>query len=136
MTVEYPKPLPQLTDDNGPYLEGLRERELRLQRCGACGRYRYPPARFCPHCLSEEASWEVASGRGTLYSFIVVHQLYHPGFRDDIPYNVAIVELDEGPRITSNVVGCENRDLKIGMRLVAEYFDATPEATILKFRPA
>ncbi len=136
MTTEYAKPLPQPTDDNGPYLEGLQARELRLQKCGGCNRYRYPAARFCPYCLSDEAVWEKVSGAGTVYSFIIVHQLYHPGFRDDIPYNVAVVQLNEGPRVTSNIIGCANSDVKIGMKVTAEFVAVTPEASLLKFRPA
>jgi uncharacterized OB-fold protein len=136
VTTEYAKPLPQPTDDNGPFLEGLQAGELRLQHCGGCGRYRYPPSRYCPSCLSDNSAWEKASGKGTVYSFIVVHQLYHPGFRDDIPYNVAVVQLDEGPRVTSNITGCANSNVKIGMPVVATFVAVTPEASILKFRPA
>lgn len=136
MTTEYLKPLPQPTEDNGPYLEGLQAKELRLQKCGSCARYRYPAARFCPNCLAEGGDWEAVSGRGTIYSFIIIHQLYHPGFRDDIPYNVAIVQLAEGPRVTSNIVGVANSDLKVGMEVRAEFVQATPDASLLKFRPA
>jgi uncharacterized OB-fold protein len=136
LTTEYTKPLPQPTDDNEPYLEGLRANELRLQHCNSCRRYRYPAARYCPYCLSDDAAWEKVSGKGTIYSFIIVHQLYHPGFRDDIPYNVAVVQLEEGPRVTSNIVGCKNDDVRIGMSVAAEFVPVTPEASLLKFRPA
>lgn len=136
MTAEYRKPLPLPTDENKDYLEGLRAGQVRVQKCSGCGRFRYPPAQFCPTCLSDMGSWEQLSGRGTIYSYIVLHQLYHPGFRYDLPYNVAVVELNEGPRITTNIVGCRNEDLRIGMAVVAEFFEATPDATILKFRPA
>lgn len=136
MRAEYRKPLPLPTEENETYLEGLKQKQIRLQKCTGCGRSRYPPARFCPACLSEKASWEPACGRGTVFSFIIVHQLYHPGFGDDLPYNVAIVALEEGPRITTNISGCRNEDVRIGMPVVADYFEATPEATILKFRPA
>jgi len=124
------------TEENKTYLEGLKQKQIRLQKCTGCGRFRYPPAQFCPACLSENASWAPACGRGTVFSFIIVHQLYHPGFRDDLPYNVAIVALDEGPRITANITGCRNEDVRVGMLVVADFFEATPEATILKFRPA
>ncbi len=136
MTTEYRKPLPLRTEENAPYLDGLKQRRLLLQRCDGCGKLRYPAAMFCPSCLAEGAQWVEVSGRGTVYSFIILHQPYHPGFRDELPYNVAVVELEEGPRVVTNIVGCANEDIKIGMGVTAEYFDATPEATILKFRPA
>jgi hypothetical protein len=136
----YPKPIPQPTEDNAEFLAGLRRGEVRLQRCDACGRFRYPCARFCPYCLSADAQWLTTSGRGRIYSFIVVHQLYHPGFRGDLPYNVAVIQLDEGPRLTSNVVGCDNAALRIDMPVVADVqqVDAGDDvaAAILKFRPA
>ena len=136
MTAEYAKPLPLRTEENAPYINGLKEKQVRLQRCGGCGRFRYPPSQFCPSCLSDEAEWQGVSGRGTVYSFIIVHQLYHPSFREDIPYSVAVVELDEGPRLTANIVGCANDDLRIGMPVQADFFQAAPDAVILKFRPA
>jgi uncharacterized protein len=135
MTAEYLKPLPLPTDENMPFLEGLKEGKVRVQQCSNCSAHRYPAAQFCPHCLSQETEWKEASGRGTIYSFIIIHQLYHPGFRDDLPYNVAVVEFEEGPRIVTNVVGCANEDLRIGMAVTAEIVQATPEAAILKFRP-
>ncbi len=136
MTSEYAKPLPYRSEENANYLDGLNERQIRLQACGGCGRFRYPPSQFCPYCLSEAAEWKAVSGRGTVYSFIVVHQLYHPGFKDDIPYPVAIVELEEGPRLTANIVGCSNEDLRVGLAVRPEFVQATADVTILKFRPA
>jgi uncharacterized OB-fold protein len=134
-TSEYPKPLPAPTEENGPYIEGLAAHELRIQRCAACRQYRYPAAMFCPNCLSDEAAWETVSGRGTIYSFIIIHQLYHPGFKEDLPYSVAVVELEEGPRVTANVVGCPNEMLKIGMPVEPDFLDAGDGAVVMRFRP-
>jgi uncharacterized OB-fold protein len=134
-TAEYQKPLPRRTEENAPFLDGLKAGEIRLQHCGGCGRCRYPAARYCPSCLSDRVEWRRASGAGRLYSYIVVHQLYDRAFKDDLPYNVAVVELDEGPRIVTNIVGCANEDLRIGMAVRAEFVPATPEITLLKFRP-
>ena len=135
MTTEYRKPLPLRTEENAAYLDGLKQRQLLLQRCAECREYRYPPSMHCPRCLSDRAEWARASGGGSVYSFIILHQPYHPGFRDDLPYNVAVVELDEGPRVVTNIVGCANEDISIGMPVTAEFFDATEESTLLKFRP-
>lgn len=134
--TEYQKPLPVRTEENAPYWDSAKRHALELQRCGGCGRFRYPPSAFCPHCLSEEAEWQPASGKAAVYSFIIVHQRYDPSFADDLPYNVAIVELDEGPRLVTNIVGCRNEDIHVGMPLVITYADVTEEFTLPKFRPA
>jgi uncharacterized OB-fold protein len=76
------------------------------------------------------------SGRGHVYSFIIVHQQHDAAFKDDIPYNVAVVELEEGARLVTNVAGCANSDLRVGMPVQAAFVEATPEVTLLKFRPA
>jgi uncharacterized OB-fold protein len=136
MTTEYRKPLPLRSEENAPYLDGLKRRALLLQRCGVCSKYRYPPSMHCPSCLSDESASVESSGRGFVYSFIILHQPYHPGFREDLPYNVAVVELEEGPRVVTNITGCANEGVRIGMPVTADYFDATPDCTILKFRPA
>jgi len=136
VTTEYRKPLPLRTDENGPFLDGLRQRKLLLQRCNGCGRTRYPAAMHCAGCLSDGVEWVEASGTGSVYSYIILHQPYHPGFRDDLPYNVAVVELAEGPRLVTNIVRCANEDVRIGMAVRAEFVDVSDEATLLKFRPA
>ncbi|MGI8551758.1 MAG: Zn-ribbon domain-containing OB-fold protein [Dehalococcoidia bacterium] len=135
-TTEYEKPLPIKTDENAPYWESAKQQELRLQRCSQCGKFRYPPAPFCPHCLSSEAEWRPISGKATVYSYIIVHQRYDPSFAGDLPYNVTIVELEEGPRFVTNVVDCRNEDLRIGMPLLITYQVATEEFTLPKFGPA
>src|SRR5450830_1161897 len=136
MPGEYAKPLPARNEENGEYIDGLQAHEVRLQRCTACQQFRYPAAMFCPNCLSDSAAWTAVPGRGVVYSYIIVHQLYHPGFKDDLPYAVAVVELQEGPRVTANIVGCPNERVHVGMPVVADFLNATPEATVLRFRPA
>jgi uncharacterized OB-fold protein len=86
-------------------------------------------------CLSSEAIWERASGRGTVYTFTVTHQNQAPGFRDELPYVFAIVELAEGVRIVTNVVGCPPDAVRIGMPVEVVFEDVTPEITLPKFRP-
>ena len=90
----------------------LRRGELRVQRCGACARLRYPAAIVCPDCLSAETEWEAVSGRGTVFSFVVFHRAYHPAREGKVPYTVALIELDEGPIMLSNVVDVDAGDAR------------------------
>jgi uncharacterized OB-fold protein len=130
----YDKPLPVRDAENAPYYDALQRHQMRLQRC-ANGHFRYPVNPVCPDCLSPEFTWEPVSGQGTIYSFVVVHQLYDPGFKEDLPYNVAVVELEEGPRLVTNVTGCRNEDVCVGMPVRVRYDDITPEFTLAKFEP-
>ena len=134
--MTYDKPLPAISDENAPYYESLKQHAMRLQRCTNCRAFRYPASSHCPHCLSEQAEWTPVSGRGTVYSWIVMHQIYDPAFKAEAPYNVAIVELAEGPRLTTNIVDCSNDVIQIGMPLVVAYDDVSEQITLAKFRPA
>lgn len=97
--------LPKLdiTDLNRPYWEALRDGRLTFQRCG-CGNAWLPARRECPRCLRDGARWENASGQGRLLSWVVYHTAYHPAFAGRLPYHVALVELDEGPRLLTRVL--------------------------------
>jgi uncharacterized OB-fold protein len=135
-STEYQKPLPVKTEENAPYWESAKRHALEMQRCGDCGRFRYPVAMFCPFCLSDKTEWQLISGKAAVYSFIIVHQRYDPSFANDLPYNVAVVELDEGPRLVTNIVGIANDQIRVGMPLMISYDDVTDEFTLPKFRPA
>ena len=134
--MSYEKPLPRVTADNRPFWEATKRHELRLQRCDDCGRFRYPPAPVCPQCLSESAQWARVSGRGTITTFIVMHKVYFPSFAQDAPYNVVQVELEEGPRLTANLVDVPNDQIRVGMPVEAVFDDVTPEITLPRFRRA
>jgi uncharacterized OB-fold protein len=129
------KPLPAVTEDGAPYWAATRAGELRVQRCAACGHLRFPPSVVCPKCLAFGHEWTKLSGRGTIWSFIIVHRPQHPGFFADAPYNVAIVELEEGIRMHTNVVECANEDLKIGLPVEVVFEKVDDEITLPKFRP-
>lgn len=135
-TAEYQKPLPVLTEENRPYWDSAKAHALRMQQCGGCGRFRYPIARFCPNCLSDAFEWQPVSGKATVYSFIIVYQRYDPSFADEMPYNVAVVQLDEGPRLVTNLRGIKNEQIRAGMAVTIDYDDVTDEITLPKFRPA
>jgi uncharacterized OB-fold protein len=134
MRTDYAKPLPVRDAENAPYWDALKAHQMRLQRC-ANGHFRYPVNPVCPVCLSHDYTWEPVSGRGTVYSFIVVHQVYDPGFKGDVPYNVAVVELAEGPRLLTNLTGVANDDIRIGMPVRVVYDDVTDDFTLAKFAP-
>jgi hypothetical protein len=129
------KPLPRPTEDSAPFWEAACRGELRLQRCNDCGHVRFPPALLCARCLSERAEWVALSGRGTVYSWIVVHQSQHPAFNADVPYNVAIIQLDEGPRMHSSIIDCPNDQIAIGMPVTVAFEKVSDDAALVKFRP-
>ena len=129
------KPLPRPTEDSAPYWEAARAGELRMQRCLDCGHVRFPPAVLCARCLSERSEWMRLSGRGTVFSWVVVHQSQHPAFNPDAPYNVAIVELEEVPRLHTNLVQCSGEDIRIGMPVEVVFQRVNDEVTLVKFRP-
>ena len=108
----------------------------KCHRCSDCGRHVFYPRSLCPYCLSESLEWVEVSGRGKLYSFTVVRRAMHPAFQEDVPYVYAIVELEEGPRVTSNVINCPLEAVRVDMPLRAVYDSVTPEVTLLKFEPA
>jgi len=136
MSEKYEKLLPRIDEMNRPYWEGAKRHELLLQKCQECGHYRYPPGETCPSCLSDKLEWVKISGRGSVYTWTVFHQAYHPAYKDDIPYAVVAVELEEGPRMITNLVNCGTEDIKMGMPVEVVFDDVTGEVSLPKFRPA
>jgi len=133
LTTQYQKPTPEINDENRAFWEGCRKGELRVQKCSHCSHIRHlSPA--CPQCLKAEHEWVAASGRGTVYSWIVVHQRYNRAFEEDLPYNVTIVELDEGPRMVTSLVDVENQDIKAGTPVEVVFDRVTEEITLPKFK--
>ncbi|MDE2333556.1 MAG: Zn-ribbon domain-containing OB-fold protein [Rhodospirillales bacterium] len=117
------------------FWDALQQNRLMLPRCRDCGHWLFPIGPCCSNCLSDALEWTPLSGKGEVWSFIVYHHAFAPEFKDKLPYNVAIVKLDEGPRIISNVVGIANDEIRNGMRVAAQ-FDPVDEAhTLLRFRP-
>jgi len=135
MSEEHQKPLPRIDDMNRPYWEAAKRHELVLQRCQECGHYRYPPGEICPRCLSDKLEWDKASGQGKVYTWTIFHQIYHPAFANEAPYAVVAVELEEGPRLVSNLVNCKIEDIRMGMPVEVVFDDVTERITLPKFRP-
>ena len=130
------KPLPQISAEMAPFFEAARRQQLVVQRCRGCGTLRFPARDRCSGCLAREAEWVPVSGKGTVFSFAVMHQVYHPGFAAEIPYAVVLVALDEGPRMISNVVGVPPSEIRVGMPLEVTFEAVSPEVTLPKFRVA
>lgn len=133
---EYAKPLPPINSLSRPFWDGTQRRELLLQRCTECGRWRFPPSPRCPECLAETAEWVPCSGRGKVWSWIRMWQRYFPAFADDLPYIVAYVELEEGPRLMTTLVDIDQDDIACDMPVEVVFEDVTAEVTLPKFRPA
>jgi len=100
-------PLPEPTPLSQPYWDALSDGRLTFQHCGKCGHNWLPPRAECPECLGPEWDWQAASGKGRVISWVIYHHAYHDAFKDRLPYNVALVELDEGPRLITNIVNPE-----------------------------
>lgn len=131
----YEKPLPVINEDTAPYWKYCQKHELRMQKCLQCGYIRFPVSIICPKCYSMEAEWTRLSGKGKVYSFIIYRLAYHKSYENDIPYAVAIIHLDEGPRMESNITGCKVEDIKIDMPVELYFDDVTEEISLPKFRP-
>ncbi len=130
------RPIPKPTPETAEFWAGARRQELRIQRCRACGRAYFFPRPFCPHCSSRDVEWFTASGRGRLYSYVINHRP-PPGFQDAAPYVIAIVELEEGPRMMSNVVGVEPvpERLPADLPLEVTWEQLSDEITVPLWRP-
>jgi len=138
VTGSYSKPLPTPQPESDYYWQSARHGKLVLQKCSDCSEAQFYPRVFCTHCGSRAVEWVSASGRGTLFTFAIVHAPPHPGFAGDVPYVTAIVALEEGPMLPSNIVGVEPepQNLNIGMPLEVVFDAVTDEITLPRFRPA
>jgi hypothetical protein len=128
--------LPTPDAETQPYWDAAREHRLLVKRCAACGKAHFYPRPFCPHCWSGDVEWVEASGRATLYTYSVVRRNDLPPFNERVPYVAAVVDLEEGPRMLTNVVDCDEADVRIGMALEVTFRDDADELSIPVFRPA
>jgi uncharacterized OB-fold protein len=126
------KPQPRPSPESLPFWEGAKAHKLLLPRCNACRQFWFPPSARCVHCLSSDFAWNESGGAGRIYSFVVFHRVYHPAFEQGVPYAVAIIELDEGPRMLANIVGTSPDDVRCDMR-VHVVFEDRGDQTIPQF---
>jgi uncharacterized protein len=127
---------PTINDVNRPFWDGCGRGQLLLQRCSHCARLRYPAAVVCPNCLAPEARWQPMSGRGQVFSFVIFHRAYHPAWEGKVPYTVALIELDEGPVMLSNVVGVDPAELAVGLPVAVAFETVDDSLAIPVFAPA
>ena len=131
---DYKKPLPHLDEENRWFFEACARHELYLQKCSSCGTVRFYPRALCPSCMSSKTDYVRASGRGRVYTFTVTHQNQAPGFRDELPYVMAYVELDEGPRILTNIINTPPGEVKIDLPVEVMFEDIDENLAIPKFQ--
>jgi uncharacterized OB-fold protein len=131
------RPIPRATPETAEFWDGARRGELRIQRCRSCGRAYFFPRPFCPNCSSKDVEWFTASGKGKLYSYVIAHRAAY-GFEDMAPYAIAVVQLEEGPRMMTNIAGIANtpENLPINMPVEVTWEQLDDEITIPLFRPA
>ncbi len=130
----YEKFVPEIPPLHEPFWAALRQHRVELQQCRRCGQFRFVPSELCP-CGSPEYSWAPIAGTGEVYTYTIVHRAPTPAYQQDAPYVIAHVTMDEGPRMISNVVGCDPSDVFIGMPVEIVFDDVTPELTLYRFRP-
>jgi uncharacterized OB-fold protein len=130
----YAKPLPAMQGLAKQFFGWCKQHELRFQRCTMCGAWRHVPREMCPECGAWDWEWAKSSGRGRVFTWTVAARAMHPAFQADTPYAAAVVEMEEGVRLVSEVVDCPPHELKIDMPVEVVFEDVTPEITLPKFR--
>ena len=133
--AEWKKPLPTISGETRPFWEACRRGKLLIQRCHSCGEYQFYPRGICASCWSADIAWVKSSGRGTVWTFTVTYQNRSMGFADEVPYVVALVELEEGVRMFTNLVETRPADVVIGMPVEVTFIHATEGITVPYFKP-
>lgn len=130
-----PLPAPNVTEESRPFWEGVEQGVLKFQRCTACNHAWLPARSECPACLSMKAEWCEASGRAHLVSWVVYHKPFNPAFAERVPYTVAIVALEEGPRLITNIVGTDDPEALVIDQPLALKIERDGEVTVPRFTP-
>jgi uncharacterized OB-fold protein len=129
------KPVPRPAPESAKYWQAAKEHRLEIPRCNACGKFWFPPSQSCPHCLAADFTWTPVSGRGKVFTFVTFHRVYHPAFAKEVPYVVALVELDEGPRLLTNIVGVKPESVTCEMPVKVVFDDVSDDVSVPKFQP-
>ncbi|PKB63680.1 MAG: hypothetical protein BZY80_05990 [SAR202 cluster bacterium Io17-Chloro-G2] len=133
---EWKKPLPTISGETKPFWDACRQGNLLIQRCGSCQEYQFYPRGICANCWCEDIQWVTASGRGTVWTFTETRQNRTPGFEEEIPYVLALVELEEGVKMFTNIIECDPKEVKIGMAVEVTFVQANQQVSIPYFKPA
>ena len=134
--TEVPRPIPIPDENSQPFFDAAKEGKLLLRYCPNCNRFLGYAAEICDVCFNAKLDWRESAGRGKVYSFIIMHQVIHPGFASIVPYNVASVELEEGPRLHTNLVNIANDQIQVDMPVKVTFEKLDDEITVPKFEPA
>ena len=129
------KPLPTVSGETRPFWDACRRGQLLIQKCDRCGEFQFYPRGICANCWSEDIRWVTASGKGTVWTYTVTYQNRTPGFAEDVPYVLALVELEEGVRMFTNIVECPPRDVSIGMPVEVTFVQANNQISVPYFKP-
>jgi uncharacterized protein len=133
--VRLQRTLPQPTAESQPFWDACARHELVLPRCASCERFWFPPANRCQHCWSDDYAWTPVSGRASLFTYTVYRRAYAPELVDQLPYVVGIVELEEGPRLITNVVDCDPDRLRVELPVEVVFLDIADGVALHAFRP-
>jgi len=134
MMSDQMKPLPIPDGDSRIYWQGCKEEKLLIQKCGDCSKHIFYPRVVCPHCLSEQIEWVEASGKGTIYSYTIARRAGGPAFKEDVPYAVALVQLDEGVRMFANIINTDIEQISCDMP-VEVIFEERGDFKLPMFQP-
>ena len=133
---DWNKPLPSVVGETKAYWDSCRRGQLLIQKCDACNEYQFYPRGICAHCWSNDIKWIKASGKGTVWTYTVTYQNRTPGFAEEVPYVLALVELEEGVKMFTNIVECDPRQVSIGMAVEVTFVPATDQISVPFFKPA
>jgi uncharacterized OB-fold protein len=133
--IKYRKPLPEIQRWSKPFWEGTKQKKLLIQQCKDCNSNIFYPRKFCPECWSSNTSWVEASGKGKVFTFSVTMTGVEDRFVNDLPFILALVDLEEGVRMMTTIVECQPEEVKIGMDVEVIFEDITDEFTLPKWRP-
>jgi len=135
--MEYPKEgviWPVVVDVAKPFYEAMQQHKLLIQQCQSCETYQPPAQVICDHCGSNKLIWCEANGKGVIYSFVIFHRSFHPYYDDKIPYTVALVELDEGPRVMGHIEAKAGQDYQVGSVVTANFKTINKKNELLYFQ--
>ena len=138
-TTEYKKPLPKPTGDTQVFWDHCKNHELRFQKCSKCSTFRHYPRPLCAECGSFDYEWVQVATKGTVHTWVTAHRAFHPGFADEIPLPIVIIDVTEAPgvRMMGNFNdGTGPDDLSVGMAVNIVFEDVTPEVTLPKLQKA
>ncbi len=133
---DWNKPLPTVSGETKPFWDACRRGQLLIQKCDRCDEYQFYPRGICANCWSEDIKWVTASGKGTVWTYTVTYQNRTPGFAEDVPYVLALVELEEGVKMFTNIIECAHREVAIGMPVEVIFRQANNQISVPYFKPA